>query len=104
MMYSTLIWWWGRLARRALWRKRKLWVHARENQAAIAIQCAIRIYLARKKMQRQVAVCGCFIPFDSIIASATYNVGCDRFAGFDVVYAVAVGSVHSRAISSSYQS
>ena len=99
-VHSTLIWWWGRLARRALWRKRKLWVHARENQAAIAIQCAIRIYLARKKMQRQVAVCNLY----SIIAGATYHVGCDRLACFDLVYAVAVGSVHSRAISSSYQS
>ena len=44
-----------RLARRALWRKRKLWVHARENKAAISIQCAIRVYLARKNMQRQVS-------------------------------------------------
>ena len=43
-----------RLARRVLWRKRKLWVHARENKAAISIQCAIRVYLARKNMQRQV--------------------------------------------------
>ena len=44
----------NRLARRALWRKRKLWVHARENKAAVSIQCAIRVYLARKNMQRQV--------------------------------------------------
>lgn len=42
------------MARRALWRKRKLWVHARENKAAVSIQCAIRVYLARKNMQRQV--------------------------------------------------
>jgi hypothetical protein len=44
----------GRLARRALWRRRKLWVHKRENKAAISIQCAIRVYLARKNVQRQV--------------------------------------------------
>lgn len=44
----------GRLARRALWRRRKLWVHTRENKAAISIQCAIRVYLARKNLQRQV--------------------------------------------------
>ena len=45
-----------RLARRALWRKRKLWVHARENKAAVCIQSAIRIYLARKQVQRQRAL------------------------------------------------
>jgi hypothetical protein len=44
----------GRLARRVLWRRRKLWVHSRESKAAISIQCAIRIYLARKRVQRQV--------------------------------------------------
>lgn len=47
----------GRLARRALWRRRKLWVHKREHKAAISIQCAIRVYLARKNVQRQVR-CG----------------------------------------------
>lgn len=46
----------SRLGRRSLWRKRKLWVHAQESRAAVIIQCAIRIYLAQKKVQRQKAL------------------------------------------------
>eukprot|EP00282_Hemiselmis_andersenii_P016145 CAMPEP_0114148566 /NCGR_PEP_ID=MMETSP0043_2-20121206/21704_1 /TAXON_ID=464988 /ORGANISM="Hemiselmis andersenii, Strain CCMP644" /LENGTH=616 /DNA_ID=CAMNT_0001243171 /DNA_START=188 /DNA_END=2035 /DNA_ORIENTATION=- len=46
----------ARLGRRAMWRKRKLWVHARETRAAIVIQCAIRVHLAWKKVKRQRAM------------------------------------------------
>lgn len=46
----------ARLGRRAMWRKRKLWVHARETRASIVIQCAIRVHLAWKKVKRQRAM------------------------------------------------
>ena len=46
----------ARLGRRVLWRKKKLWVHAKETRSAIVIQCAIRVHLAWKKVKRQRAM------------------------------------------------
>jgi hypothetical protein len=45
-----------RLGRRCLWRRRKLTVHIRESRAAVTIQCAMRVYLAFKRVRRQRAL------------------------------------------------
>ena len=46
----------ARLGRRVMWRRRKLHVHAKETRAAVQIQCAVRVYIARRKVQRQRAL------------------------------------------------
>ena len=45
-----------RLGRRNLWRRRKLTIHSRETRSAIIIQCAMRVYLACKRVRRQRAL------------------------------------------------
>jgi len=46
----------ARLGRRVLWRRRKLYIHAKETRAAIQIQCAVRVYIAKRKVARQRAL------------------------------------------------